>query len=177
MLKIGVMIAKANRVIHKLFPFIGEFNVHEVKYFHPSGKSLPNGHSIQRGGFLHECRMNKMAYTLEGSLHPVQGGLEGYRGGVITFATDVNAAQFSKDFIANKVRQLLATDAFYVGNFFRGRYVGDNDKVYDEKSISIEINGLSSKSLLSLAEMICKDFVQKTVLVNDLNTDRIFEAY
>lgn len=27
----------------------------EIKYFHPSGSGMPNGHVIQRGGFFGLC--------------------------------------------------------------------------------------------------------------------------
>ena len=36
----------------------------EIKHFHPSGKPMPNGSHFQRGGFLHECRVNKDGFTL-----------------------------------------------------------------------------------------------------------------
>lgn len=175
-------------------------SVREVKYFHPSGKGMPNGHPLQRGGFIRECRLNTDAYELDEAVHPQQYGLADYRGGVITFSTDVNAVEFSKNAIVNKVKQLLATygnrffrqskiakviknfndkdgeyiGAFSVGNFFKGRYVGDNGKIYDEKSISVEINGLSSKGLLELAEKLCVEFQQETVLVKDFNTNKIY---
>ena len=43
----------------------------EIKYFHPSGKPLPNGSHFQRGGFLHKCRVNKDAFTLQ--FHHLEG--------------------------------------------------------------------------------------------------------
>ena len=48
--------------------------------------------------------------------------------------------------------------------------------MFDDKSLSIEINGLSSKGLLRLAEYICQDFLQETVLMKDLNTNKIYLA-
>jgi hypothetical protein len=64
--------------------------------------------------------------------------------------------------------------AFSIGNFFSGRYIGDNGKVFDESSLSIEINGISSKGLIYLAEEIAREFNQETVLVKDLNSNKIF---
>ena len=55
-------------------------------------------------------------------------------------------------------------------------YKGRVKKMYDEKSIAVEINGLSSKSLLTIAEMIAKEFRQETVLVKDLNKNKIYTA-
>ena len=64
--------------------------------------------------------------------------------------------------------------AFSIGNFFNGRYVGDNEKVFDKNSLSIEINGISSESLIFLAEEVAQEFIQETVLVKDLNSNKIF---
>jgi hypothetical protein len=64
--------------------------------------------------------------------------------------------------------------AFSIGNFFSGRYIGDNEKVFDESSLSIEINGISTNGLMYLAEEIAKEFDQETVLVKDLNVNKIY---
>lgn len=175
-------------------------NVKEVRYFHPSGKSMPNGSHFQRGGFLHECKQNKNAYVLDEAVHGEQYGLAKYKGGVITFSTDINAIELSKNAFVNKIKQIIETykqrfnkeklihkvvnrfndnsdeyiGAYSVGNFFQGKYVGDNGEMYNEKSLSIEVNGLSSKSLVQLAEYIAEMFRQETVLVKDLNNGKIF---
>ena len=67
-------------------------------------------------------------------------------------------------------------EAYSVGNFFKGKYVGDNGEMYNEKSLAIEINGISSRHLLEFAEMLAKDFMQETVLVKDLNLNKIYLA-
>ena len=113
-------------------------NIHEVKYFHPSGMSLPNGVYYEHGYFLNECRKNKNSYILDESVYGEQYGL------------------------------------YSVGNFFKGKFVGDNGEMYSEKSISIEINGLSSISLFKLSENLAKAFQQETVLVKDLNRNKIY---
>lgn len=66
--------------------------------------------------------------------------------------------------------------AYSLGNFFKGKYVGDNGEMFNDRSICLEINGLSSKSLLKLAEMIAERFKQETVLVKDLNKNKIYLA-
>lgn len=38
----------------------------------------------------------------------------------------------------------------------------------------VEVNGLSSKSLFELAELLCKEFSQKTVLVKNFNTNKMY---
>ncbi len=64
--------------------------------------------------------------------------------------------------------------AFSIGNFFYGRYFSDNKKVFDENSLSIEINGISSEGLIYLGEEIAMEFEQEKVLVKDLNKNKIF---
>lgn len=65
---------------------------------------------------------------------------------------------------------------YSVGNAFRGSYVGDKGERYNEKSFTIEIDGLSTKGILRLAEMIAKEFQQESVLVKDLNENKIYYA-
>ncbi len=139
-------------------------NVREVKYFHPSGKSLPNGSHIQRGGFLHECAQNKGAYVLNPSVHGEQNKSAKNRGGVITFPADCNPIELPEEFIG----------AYSVGHAFKGKYVGERGEVYDEASLSIEVNGLSSMSLIQLAEQMAETLHLESALVKDLNNGKIF---
>ena len=176
----------------------------EIKYFSRDGSSMPNGSAIQRGGFLHECRMNKEAFVIEEAIHDQQYGLGDYRGGIIVFSTTVNAVSLDKNKIKNKVKQILATigqrfnasnishkivnkfnkynetgeyiGAYSVGNAFKGKYVGDNGEQFDERSITIEVGGLSTKGLLRLGEMIAKVFHQETVLIKDMNNFKFYLA-
>ena len=174
----------------------------EVRYFHPDGKTMPNGSHYQRGYFIHECKKNANNFVLDEGVHNMQYGMAEYRGGIIVFSTDVNAITLDSNKFLNKVKQVIMTfkqrykkdsiihnvmnkfndrggeyvGAYSVGNFFKGKYVGDNGEMYDEKSIAVEINGLSSKSLLTIAEMIAKEFRQETVLVKDLNKNKIYTA-
>ena len=59
-----------------------------------------------------------------------------------------------------------------VGNFFKGRYVGNNNEVYDEKSICIDIFGMLSDSLVRLTIAIARESKQETVLLKDFNTGK-----
>lgn len=180
--------------------------IKEVKYFHPSGDSLPNGSNYQKGGFLNECRKNMNNFVLDEGIHGEQYGMAKYRGGILVFAVNVNAIQISNNKIINTLRQFIETvknrfnkdkmvhntimnfnndntknggeyiGAYSLGNFFKGKYVGDNGEMFNDRSICLEINGLSSKSLLKLAEMIADRFRQETVLVKDLNRNKIYLA-
>jgi len=85
------------------------FKITEIKYFSPSGrKNVPNGHIMQKGGFIKECIDNSKKFKTENyqflinevlefveSIHDQQYGLWDYRGGIITFSTDVNSLDIS----------------------------------------------------------------------------------
>lgn len=176
----------------------------EIKYFSRDGSTMPNGNALQRGGFLHECRENKEAFTLSEEIHSQQYGLADYRGGIIVFSTDVNAVSLDPNRLKNKIKQILATigqrlnttkishkvinkfnkyndtneyiGAYSIGKAFNGHYVGENGEQYDERSTTIEIGGLSTKGLLRFAEMIAKVFHQETVLVKDMNNMKFYLA-
>lgn len=81
------------------------------------------------------------------------------------------------DFLNKKLGDKNLEDyigSFSIGNFFKGRYVGDNGKIFNEKSISIELGGISFEGLIYFAEEIARDFLQETVLVKDFNHNKIF---
>ena len=91
--------------------FIIEHTTHfkEVKYFHPSGKTMPNGSHYQRGGFINECKINKDNFVLDEGVHGEQYGMAYYRGGLVVFSTDVNAVEVNDNKLINKIKQLIAT--------------------------------------------------------------------
>lgn len=179
--------------------------IREIKWFSESGKGIPSGATYQKGGFLVECRKNEKKFVTEG-IAGEQYGLSNYRGGVIVFATSVNSVELSKNKFANKARQLWHSflnsamkdrklnkcidsynkdeknsddliGAFSVGNAFKGKYVDiDTGRVFNDKSYTIEIGGLSSKGLLDLAERIANEFEQQTVLVKDFNANKFYLA-
>lgn len=179
----------------------------EVKNFHPTGKSEPNGSSFQRGGYYMECVKNFNSFSLDEDIHPKQYGLSDWRGGVIVFATTINAVNFSANAFVNKIKQAIQTfknnvfksgilkkvidrfnsnkqaqgnsdyiGAYSVGHSFSGKYIGDNGEHFDDTSYTIEVNGLSSEGLMLFASYICRAFKQETVLVKDLNKNKIFLA-
>ena len=166
---------------------------------------MPNGSHYQRGGFINECKINKNNFMLDEGVHGEQYGMKQHRGGIVVFSTDVNAVKLNDNKLINKIKQLIITfnnrinrnkkihstinklnkeirkseeriGAYSVGNFFKGKYVGDNGEMYNDKSLSVEINGISSRNLLSFAELLTKEFMQETVLVKDLNMNKIYLA-
>ena len=123
----------------------------EIKYFHPSGSGMPNGHVIQRGGFIRECQLNSEAYEFDETIHP-KGDLQRHRhlGGVI-----VCPSLGAKPTCAA---------------IFKGRYLNrETGAMYDSLSATFEINGLSSKELLVYAKSLLDKESVRELLVNDLN--------
>lgn len=176
-----------------------------LEVFHPSGKPVPNTSHVHKGFFYSESEKNRDLFLSE-KIHDEQYALSKYKGGMIVFSVEVNAEKLSENRIINKIKQFWATlkqrytknskinkiiklfnddanklidEKIYscsVGNFFKGKYLSDDKELFDEKSTSIEVNGISSSSLLLLAEYICKSFRQETVLVKDFNCDKIYLA-
>lgn len=89
---------------------------------------------------------------------------ENEQGGMIIFSTEVNTVKLAKKY------ELIG---WTVGKFLSGRYTDRTGKVYDENSLTVEVVGINSETLINLAEDICRDFEQETVLVKDYNSQKI----
>lgn len=89
---------------------------------------------------------------------------ENEQGGMIIFSAEVNAVELIQKY------ELIG---WTVGKFLSGRYTDRTGKVYDENSLSVEVVGINSETLINLAEDICRDFEQETVLVKDYNSQKI----
>ena len=114
-------------------------------------------------------------------------------GGIIVFPTEVNSAKMSDNGFINWCKQELTTllskiiatkkvdptankDVFVgwtIGHYFNGSYNAKNGKNYGEDSISLELIGVTSDSIIKVAEKLCNVFQQETVLVKDYSTNRI----
>lgn len=125
---------------------------------------------------------------------------EGYKGGIIVFSTEVNANEASTNKVLNFIKKKLSTikntmtykskvsnvlknyDAvnpevkiigWTLGTFVHGMYTADDGSVFDEKSLSLELVGIPQKDLFKVAELICREFNQQSVLVKSYDTGRI----
>jgi hypothetical protein len=116
-----------------------------------------------------------------------------YQGGMIIFSTEVNSIKLSDNKFINWIKQKIKTlknnfskfnkidklaqkhdlVGWTVGRFLNGRYTGRDNKVYDENSLSVEIVGVDTNTLIEIAEEICREFEQETVLVKDYNNKKI----
>ena len=101
---------------------------------------------------------------------------------MLVLPAGAEAVELEENVLMNIMEQALCkisvepACAYGVGNFFRGKYVGANGKVYGEKSLAVEINGVSSKALLRIAEQILRELHQTTALVKDLNNNKLFNS-
>lgn len=115
-------------------------------------------------------------------------------GGIIVFSTDVNAIKLSTNKLANFIKQKLstisnrlnATKKIYkvankhnlvgwtIGHYFNGRYTAKNGKNFGENSLSIEVVGVDNDTMISIAEDICRDFQQESVLLKLFNGRILF---
>lgn len=153
----------------------------EVKHFHPEGVRMPNGVAFQRGGYIQECLENAQAFVLDEGVHDKQYELKDLRGGIIVFLNVLDGEERLEKYkktLGNLFNNNHGTQSYpySVGHAFHGKYQVDDGKMFDDKSVTFEINGTSCKSLLKLAELVAKFFGQETVLVKDLNKNKIYLA-
>lgn len=118
---------------------------------------------------------------------------EDAQGGMIIFSTEVNAMELSTNKFLNWIKQKVESIknkfksynkidslakkydlvGWTVGKFLNGRYTGRDGKIYDENSLSVEVVGIDSDTLIKLAEDLCREFNQESVLVKNYNTKKI----
>lgn len=144
--------------------------IKEIRYFSRDGKSMPNGIGFQRGNFLHECKNNREAFVLDENIHNEAIRSAALRGGIIVFPSDADTASLESWLTSEKGN----IGAFSVGNAFRGKYVGGNSEEFGDHSTTIEVGGLSTRELLNLAGKTARFSLQGTVLVKDLNKNKIY---
>lgn len=116
------------------------------------------------------------------------------RGGIIVFSTEVNAKKTHKNAFINALKNKLMSwrnrlsstkkidtiSAKYgllgwtIGHYLDGRYTAKNGKQFGENSLSVEIIGVDSETLKRIAEDICHEFNQETVLLKDYSDGSIY---
>ena len=115
------------------------------------------------------------------------------KGGIIVLSTDVNAIKMSENKLVNWVKQRVETlknrmfktsmidkvsqkydlVGWTVGYFLDGRYTAKNGVPFGEQSLSVEIIGVTSETLINIATDLCRVFTQEAVLVKDYTTGSI----
>lgn len=171
-----------------------------IRYFHPSGKSMPNGIGLQRGGFLKECRDNAAKFMSDDdscATHNIDK-----KGGIIVFPSDMNIDLFDGSSLNNTVSEVFSifkdsrdkgnilekivkivrkkdTDeepsaTYSIGKSFKGKFVTEKGIEFNEHSITVYINNMSSSALLLFAELLSESLKSEAVLVKDLNNKNIY---
>ena len=156
-------------LLRKMF---GKVHFKEIKYFSPDGKSMPNGIGFQRGGYLHKCKKNKEAFETDKSICTVHNAKRESLGGIIVFSTDAVADSL----VCDCLQHITPPIAYSIGNTFRGQYVGSSGELYNKDSLTIVVNGMTTKKLLKLAEMLSKTLHPTGIIVKDMNTMKMYTA-
>ena len=91
------------------------------------------------------------------------------KGGIIVFSVDVSVAPVIK----NKITEKHNISHWSIGNFFKGKYTDKSGGVFTEKSLSVEVIGVTCEQLIEIVEDLCKEFKQVTVLVKSYSTNKI----
>lgn len=135
----------------------------------------------------------RLAYSLNISEAIAFTEPENKKGGIIVFSEEINAVELSKNKVINWIKQKVNTlknkltgkkkidtiaDSYdligwTIGNYFDGRYKEKNEKFYGEDSLSLEIIGVDTDTLVKIATDICKEFQQELVLVKDYSTNTV----
>lgn len=140
--------------------------IKEIEYFHPTGRSLPNGICYMKGGFIKECLKNSDTFIRTVDTIDQLLSLPDHQGGMIIFSIGHKAADNSK--VADCIKD------YPVGNFFQGTYIDHYGKLYDNDSLAVDINRLPSKQLMRLAKSISQDLPLEPFLLKDFNTNKIY---
>ena len=115
-------------------------------------------------------------------------------GGIIVLSTDVNAVELDTNRFINWIKQKYTTIknrllfnkkidkiaqshdlvGWTVGRFLNGRYTSKRGAVFSENSLSVEIVGVTVEQLIGVAEELCSNFNQETVLVKSYSNKHIY---
>ena len=93
------------------------------------------------------------------------------KSGIIVFSEEAGTIESEKiiDIIA-KYKELTGWTAGY---YLSGKYNSKNGKCYSEKSLSVEIIGIDTDTMIKIAEQLCIMFKQESVLLKDCSNNRI----
>lgn len=154
-----------------IFDYYNLRHFKEIKYFSRDGRTMPNGIGFQRGNFIKECADNANSFVLSEVVFSGQKSPNGKSCGVIILPVNTNN-NLNDDTITQSIATI--SQAYSIGNAFRGRYIGVYDEIYDKNSITIEVNGLSRGGLYRVATSVARTLHQKAIIVKDLNSNKIY---
>ena len=73
--------------------------------------------------------------------------------------------------------RILIPLPYSAGKAFLGQYVGTEGELYNKYSLTIEVNGLTTKNLFKLAEKFLMSLHPTGVIIKDMNTMRLYTGY
>lgn len=176
------------------------FGIGETKKIEEAYKKgvLCEGNAYSSSRFLSKAIRVDEANVIASSFGNIGEGvsyepLPSERGGIIVFSTDVNSRKQSDnrviDWLKKKVKTIAnrlnyakkvddIADAhelvgWTIGRFLNGRYTGKDGKRFSENSLSVEIVGIDTDTLMKIAEELCVSFDQESALVKDYSTGRV----
>jgi hypothetical protein len=111
-----------------------------IEYFSINGGTIPNGHPLQRAGFIRECIDNSKKMLF---------------GSILFYDID-------KTLLENYLRSKSIN--YKIENSFKGKYI-HNNKLFDSESISIElIDYFTHKELIRISKQIVKDLNTEVII-------------
>ena len=87
---------------------------------------------------------------------------------IVLFTTELTATE-----IASWLKQKEILD-WTIGNYFNGKYKSDIGVSFNETSLCVQINNITSTKLKAIALQMCKDLRQESVLIKDYSTGKIW---
>ena len=129
-------------------------------------------------GFVGRKLYNSINYLKDKEIYRCDNTIINYEsidrkhGGIIVFPNNTNDKQ-----LVSLIEQCIITNTnkdnqtFYsIGHYLNCKYTSKNGKIFDDKSITIEILGKSNINLLQIAIDISKIFRQETILLKYFNS-------
>ena len=108
-------------------------------------------------------------FEIDRPVHSIRDVKQGRLGGIIVFSTDIESEDLLHD--------IKLPLSYSVGKAFLGQYVGTEGELYNKYSLTIEVNGLTTKNLFKLAEKFLMSLHPTGVIIKDMNTMRLYTGY
>ena len=123
------------------------------------------------GGAYNGSRYLANAIKVEENVKPSQGG-------IIVFNTDFDVINCLMQGVESFMNQItVPQDMDYAaGFFFKGTYTAPNGKLFDEDCLSLEILGVNSDTLKTIATNLCSTMSTDNVLIKDYSTGKVLLA-
>jgi hypothetical protein len=177
-----------------------DFEVKRIDYFSPDGRNyIPDGVHFAKGYFVKACIDNSNSFRTGNSQFLINRNKEVnepstlattspmlFAGGIIVLPNNLNYHDTNELSIQNWLRQSIEKyhwssrkvdsdiiGGFSTGNFFGGRYIVEDEPIFDKSSICIELKGVSTGELLRFSADFLKESGNKYLIVKDLATSEI----